>query len=482
MTTESSHGAEAPACPSRLDAVLGWLRLACTAWLLAVGLWSGPAWGATLVWPNALLPVEALLAITLLILGRRGQVRPLRAYPFLWPCLAALAVGAAAAAARFALRGTPVDLRLWQFGEPMARGLLLYLAIAGQPRVARVAWVSALVGIALPAAATIVQHATGVTRWYPNLDTGWAGGWHPVLGERAQGLTSYINLTAAMLAAGIALWTVPPVLRLPEARWARLALFCAGAATMAATWYTNSRGPMVAAAITACVFFGSRSPRWGARVLVLLGCFLLGVWPGNPWWALLVLLAGGALLAVMLTRRPARVLFPVAVGLVLAGGLLALDHYVLHIDYRLRLSEQGLNDVARMEIYHAVGALVREAPLWGVGDAAVAARLHASPNHMLNELPRTQRNAHDQYLHWAAAEGLPAALVYTLLVVGGVVWLWRAAAGWPAPAPQALGFSLAAALTIFLLANFVDAHFWRIEGAGFFFSLLALGAALAPES
>jgi hypothetical protein len=465
MTSEST----------RFDTVLFGVRLACTAWLLAVGLWSAPAWGATLAWPNGLLAVEVVLAVALLLLARRGQVRA--DYPFLLPGLAALAVGALAAA----LRGTPLDMRLWQLSEPMLRGALLYYAIAGQPRVARVAWIAALAGVALPALATIVQHATGVTRWFPDLDTGWAGGWAPVLGPRAQGLTSYINLTAATMAAGIALWAVPPILRLPAVMWQRVALLAAAMATVAAAWYTNSRGPIMAAAITACAFFGLRSPRFGRRVLVLLGCFLLGVWPRVPWWALLAFLAGAGLSVVVLAQQRVRALFPVAVGLALAGGLLALDHYVLHQNYRLRLSEQGINDVARLAIYHAVTTLVPTAPLWGVGDAAVAAHLHASPDPRLNELPRTQRNAHNQYLHWVVAEGLPAALLYTGLVVWATVWLWRAALGWPAPDPQARGLAIAAALTIFLLANLVDAHFWRSEGAGFFFSLLGLGAALRPS-
>ena len=33
-------------------------------------------------------------------------------------------------------------------------------------------------------------------------------------------------------------------------------------------------------------------------------------------------------------------------------------------------------------------------------------------------------------------------------------------------------------MTIFLLANYTDAYFWRIEGGGFFWRLTALGMSL----
>jgi len=471
-------------------AVLEWLRAGAVCWLLVVGLWSGPAFGASLAYPNGLLEVEIGLAVVLFILWRAGRVQPLRYYPVWGAALATITICALSAGMRLAFRGTEFDgLRLWKLAEPMARGAVLFLALAGQPRLLRLAGISALVGVGLLAAATIIQHLTGVTRWYADLDQGWAGGLASVPltidAPRAQGLTSYINLTSAMLGASVALWATPVALRVPPGRWARVTLALGGVATVAALWYTGSRGPLLAITAVLCIFFGALSARYAMRVLVLLGFFLLAVWPSFPWWSLLAL-GGGVLVFALFTHHPRmRLLLPMALGLSLAGGLHAVDYYLLHLPLQFRLGEQGVADQARLDIDRLALAAIQEAPWWGVGDAEIARRLRNDvENPGLRVLPRTQQNAHNQYLHWAAAEGIPAALCYTLLMVGAVVWCWRQAMRQRVPVPRVALFALAAALSTFLLANLVDAHFWRIEGAGFFWSLFALAPAVLtlPES
>ncbi len=464
-----------------LDRLLQTTRLVTVCWLLLVGLWSAPALGATLVYPNGMLAVEGLLAVTLILLARRGQVRPLRTYPLLLPCLGVLALSALASTARLLTLGTAFDtLRLWQHGEPMVRGLLLYLALTGQPRLTRVAWISTLAGLAALAATCVAQHAAGVSRWYPNLDQGWAGGWHPVADPRAQGLTSYTNLSAAMLAAAIACWWTPVALAWQSGSVSRRAflhqgmLLLGGCVMVAALIYTNSRGPLLAALLAALFFCWQRSIRWGASATVAVGLFLLVMWLASPAWALLAVLLGAGI-GFAVRRR--RVLFPVALALCLMGGIQLLDSDVLHLPLRSRMASSGISDSARWVIYRIGLRAIREAPCWGMGDAAVGQRVWTTPEYDLHDLPRNQRNAHNQYLHWAAAEGLPVALAFCLLLFGAVSRLWRGAWWRPDPFARAVGLSVAVALTIFLLANLTDAHFWRIEGGGFFWSLLAIGLA-----
>jgi O-antigen ligase len=161
----------------------------------------------------------------------------------------------------------------------------------------------------------------------------------------------------------------------------------------------------------------------------------------------------------------------------MAGGLLVVDAYVLHYPLSWRVATTGLVDDARLELYSEALRIISENPWWGIGDAAVGQRAIALPR--LHSLPQTQQNVHNQYLQWAAAEGIPVGIGFTLLVLWAVVWCWRHAPAWPTPLSRAVGWATAIGLTTFLLANLADAHFWRIEGGGFFWSLLAVNAAVA---
>lgn len=471
--TEQFMSANPPAIASWWEVA----RAAAIIWLLVVGLWSGPSLGATLVYPNGLLWVEGALVVVLLVLARQGVVRSLRDYPLGWACLGVLALAALAATIR-AARGDGFDaLCLWQHSEPMLRGLLLYLAIAGQPRWGRLAWGSALTGMALLALVTVVQHLLGLTRWYAGLDRGWADGIASVHGWRAQGLTSYINLTAALLAAAVPCWIIPPLLRMPPARITRILLLLGGLLTTAGVWYTRSRAAFLVAGLVSCLFCWRVSFRWGIGALAVVGVFVIVVYPAVPVWALSALLAALVLGRMALEPRR-RYLLAIALSLGLAGGLQALDAYVLHFPLTFRLTEEGVTDVARLELYRNALTLVRTAPWWGVGDAGVSDSLNRLANPALRRLPRTQRNAHNQYLHWAAAEGIPVALAFTALVIAATAWCWRRARRRRAPFPRAVGLAIAVSLATFLLANLTDAHFWRIEGAGFFWSLFAVAAAI----
>lgn len=476
---------------SRLDALCDGVRGAAVAWLLLVGLWSGPTPGATLIYRwNALPVVEVLCALVLLYQGRRGRVWSPRAYPFLWPCLAVLLLSAGVGLLRLHGDGVPFNaLRLWQHGEPMARGLLLFLAIAGQPRLKRAACVSLFAGIAVLAAACIIQHCTHVTRWYTDLDRGWADGFHPLsgvrtdgsAGYRVQGLTSYINLTAAMLAAALPCWLLPLLLHRPAERRLRVLLLAGGLATAAALWYTDSRGPMVALALVGCLFLWRLSRRWALYALLTLSAFLLVEWVGRPVPALLACLLGVLLLSLPRVRQ-LRVLLALALGLALAGGQQTLDAYVLHLPLQHgRVLDKGLTDSARLEANHVSWRIVRAHPWCGVGDAELCRRLFKSTS-FFSQLPHTQYNAHNQYLHWAATEGLPVALAFTLLLGWTVYRVLRRRAHWPSPFARALGLAAALGLTTFLLCNWVDAHFWRIEGGGFYWSLLATVVAFGETS
>lgn len=476
------------ACP-RWEQALGWVRAAIVIWLLLVGLWSGPAYGATLAYPNGMPAVEIVLLVVLILLARRGRVSSVWSYPFTWPCLALLGLCALTTGVRVFVRGVPFDvLRLWQNGEPMLRGLLLYLAIAGQPRLARLAWGSMLVGITLSSAATVVQYLTGVVRWYRNLDVGYAGGIHParvdILSDRfgrplsrAQGLTSYINLTAAISAAALPYWLLPPLLRVPLTRPVRVLLLLGGVLTAAALWFTNSRGPALAVAVVAVGFLWRLRQRWGIGVLIGLLCFVLGISPAIPLWAV-----GIAVVAVALAGgyyRPARwALFSVTLGLGLAIGIRVVVVNIMHYPSAARV-QQGVDDPERSNIYRDALAAIRIAPWVGIGDAAMSEReQQLAARHLIDFLPRTQRNAHCQYLQWIAAEGAPVALGFILLTLGVVGWCWRRAEIWRSPFARVLALAGAAGLTIFLFTNLADAFFWRIEGAGFFWSVFAVTAAV----
>jgi len=358
----------------------------------------------------------------------------------------------------------------------MARGLLLYLAVAGKPRMTRVAIASMLLGRLLLAGAAIIQHFTGVTRWYADLDRGWASGIQAVAGDRAQGLTSYVNLTAALLAASLPFWIALPIFRVPQARWMRIGLLLGGAMTMAALWYTNSRGPILALALVSCLSLIRFSPRWGIGVLAAVAGFLLIVLPSTPWWALVGLLVSFPL-GYFAWKRGMRYLLPLAAGLAMAGGLLVIDAYVLHFSLGWRVSTTGLVDNARLDIYSEALHIIQVNPWLGIGEIEVGKRVTTIP--VLHSLPLTQRNAHNQYLQWAAAGGIPAGIGFSILVIWAIAWCWRNAPAWPPGLSRALGWASAIGLTTFLFANLADAFFWRIEGGGFFWSLLAVTAAIA---
>lgn len=476
-----------PAPIHRRDALLDALRLVAVGWLLLVGLWSGPSWGATLAYPNGFVGVEIGLVAILLLAALRRRVASPRAYPFLWPCLTVLALEAVVTGVRIAVGSTPGDaLRLWQAGEPMARGLLLYLAITGHPRAVRVAWVCLLSGMAVLAGAAIVQHLTGVTRWYADLDGGWRSGLAAVRVRpallRSQGLTSYINLTAAMLASALPYWWIPPILRSPSGPWARRLLLLGGVIVTLGLWYGNSRGPMLAVALVAVLFIGSQSPRWGWSLLAGGLVAMLAFWSA-PWWALA--LVGAVCLAGMRLRRwPLRYALTLVLGLAFAVGVRSLDASVPRNSPAWRLSETGLSHDAgiRFIIYRDAVRAVAASPWLGIGDTAAAWRMVHLPFPRESTLPRTQQNYHNQYLQWAVAEGLPVAVAYTLLVLWAVVWCWRQAPSRRTPFTRAVGWATAAGLSIFLLTNLVDAHFWRLEGSGFFWSLLAVSAAIGDTA
>lgn len=473
------------------------LRVIALCWLLLVGLWSGPAYGATLVYPNGIMYAEGALAVILLLSALRGRVRAPAEYPFLWPCLGVMALCGLAGALRIAVRGTHAGdetLLLWRHGEPMLRGLLLYLAVAGQAKFVRAAWAAALAGLLLHSGAAIVQHFTHITRWYANLDRGWADGWKPVLDPmlhkaahhhkarvysplRVQGLTSYINLTAAMLAAAIPFFAIPAVLVGNRIAWKRSLLAAGGFATGAALWYTDSRGPICAVIVVFLLLALLFSGRWRASLLTAIAVFTIALIKHSEVMALVILLLAAGLLVARRWWRNEYVL-PVILALTFAGSVQLVDAYLLHYPLSLRVSDNGLLDRARIVLYRAALTTTASSPYWGVGDAGVAFRvLHLPKRYELFILPKTQQNFHDQYLQWAASEGVFVALAFTLLVCWAVYWCWRLYQTSTDPPARALGLAAAAGLTIFLLCNLVDAQFWRIEGGGFFWSLLAVTAA-----
>lgn len=499
---------------SSWDSLLNILRWLAVGWLLLVGLWSAPSIGATLVYPNGMLLAECVLAIVLLLSAAHVHTVRLRRYPFFWGSVAVITLCALSALLRILSEGTTYDdelLRLWKNSEPLLRGLLLYLAILDDTRAISIAWVTALGGLLLQTAAALAQHVTHMTRWYADLDKGWATGWTPVrdsqvgaatspqLPPRVQGLTSYINMTAAMLAASISCWSIPAFLGVPASRWGRVLLTIGALATVAALWYTNSRGPQLAVLLVMLVFAWRRSTRWGFSLLAAILIFFLAILPATPWWSycesllfrhpvsnealtllhakwwVLTALLFACLLGFFVQRWKLRYLIPLVCALGLGGGLLTLDVYVLNYQLTWRFSETGIEDNARILLYRDALQSILQRPLWGIGDEAVAQRVTHLPG--LQQLPVTQQNYHDQYLHWAAAEGIPVALVFTWLLCWAVYWCWCRAKRWTNPFSRALALATATGMTVFLLCNLTDAHFWRIEGGGFFWSLLAFTAA-----
>jgi O-antigen ligase len=370
----------------------------------------------------------------------------------------------------------------------MLRGAILYLAIAGHPKYVRVAWFTALAGLCLQSSAAIVQHFTHVTRWYADLDRGWSGGWQPMMDplskkstlippSRAQGLTSYINLTAAMLAAAIPFWGIPAVFGFTRKRWPRVLLAAGGVATAAALWYTDARGPMCAVGVVIIVFAFLLSGRWRISILAATLVFMTAIVTHSKYIAMLVFAAACGLLALRHWWR-SRYLLPIILALGFAGSVQLVDAYILHYQLAWRVTDTGLTDPSRLVLYRAAVKTVIGSPWCGIGDTAIASRVIHLPGQLgLQHLPRTQQNFHDQYLQWAASEGLLGALACTLLVCWAVFWCWRLFRNSADPVVRSFGLAAASGLTIFLICNVVDAHFWRIEGGGFFWSLLAVTAA-----
>ena len=97
----------------------------------------------------------------------------------------------------------------------------------------------------------------------------------------------------------------------------------------------------------------------------------------------------------------------------------------------------------------------------------ISERLASETTPFFSLLPRTQHNAHNQYLHWAAAEGIPVALAFILLLAWTIYWLLRRSACWPSPSARALGLAAALGLITFLLCNCVDAISGALKVADF---------------
>ncbi len=458
-----------------------WLLTPLLIWLLLVGLWSAPSLGATLVYPNALLWFEGALAVCLLWIGIRKKQTHLRDIPFLLPCIGMLVLCALATVARTLARGIEFDwLRLWIYGEPMLRGALICLAVLGRPRLLRIGVVSALAGLAVLALSGVIQHVTHISRWYKDLDIGWASGITPnqpleMTTLRVQGLTSYINLTAAMLGAAFPLWIAPLLLRLRLPNYGKVLLALGAIATAASLWYTDSRGPAMALIIIGFGLLWFRSVALGMVGTLTLGLVITLTSPTAhlSLWALLTCIIA-VVAGVIMWRYRLRWLWPLVIGLSLLGGLQAVDAYVLKIQLKgWRVTSQGIEDSARVKIYQLALRDIQEAPFWGVGNASFAKELPKVDKALLS-LPKTQLNAHNQYLHWAATEGIPVALAFTVLLAWLVVRLWIVARRREDPFTRVVGMAVAVCLAVFLLSNVSDAQFWRIEGGGFFWSLLGL--------
>ena len=480
-----------PPAPRFARLLLG-ARMCCVCWLMLVGLWSAPAFGSMLAYPNALLAVDMLLAAVLLASARTGSVVRRRDYPFFIPTAGVLLLAVLAALARIVFYGTlPGDegLRLWQHGEPLLRALLIFFAIAGHPRLVRIAWLSACCGMMLNVFAAIIQHVTGVSRWYADLDRGWADGWSPyrndagspdgaLIAPRAQGLTSYINTTGAMFAAFLPYWGVPFVLYPSRHAWIRFVVLAGAVLTAAGLWYTNSRGPMLALALVIIGLCFLLPWKWAVSLFVSLLAMLATMVMQSGRIALAAFL-GAIALAILAQRRHLRYYLPVLFAIGLAGGLLTLDAFVLKYSISIRMVEQGVQDTARDLLYAEAWKTAVFSPWIGVGERQVAERILQMPHGGLRQLPRTQHNFHNQYLHWAAADGVPFALAMTLFTLGAVRWCWRAYRRGRSLMARTLCLSAALGMAVYLLCNLVDAHFWRMEGAGYFWSLLALSAAAA---
>lgn len=472
--------------------LLYYVRMITVCWLLLVGLWSAPAFGALLVYPNYLLEVEILLAVVLILSGRQGCVLRLSRYPFLLPSIVVIIIAAVAAFFRITYLQTSISnetLHLAQHAEPLLRAMLIFFALAGDKDLLRMGWYSAMAGLLLNALASVIQHFTQVTRWFSDLDRGWRDGWSPYRGipegetgqhfsPRTQGLTSYINTTAAMLAAALPYWIVPIIKRVIR-KWPAYLFFIAGTLlTTAGLWYTNSRGPMLAVLLVIFVLAIMLHWRWLLALLAANIVVLLTAAVQSMRLALAEFIAA-VLLSLVALRYRWRYTWPLIAALAIAGGLMSIDGYLLHFDFNSRMVEQGVGDRARLVLYDDAIKTTLSSPWIGVGEEQIAENLLHLPYRGLRNLPRSQHNYHNTILHWSAAEGIPLALAMTIFTIGAIVWCWRAFRHALTPFSRSLTLASTIGMTIYLLCNMVDAHFWRMEGAAFFWSLLALTAAAA---
>lgn len=480
--------------PSKFDYenVLYYARLISVCWLLLVGLWSAPAFGAVLVYPNYLLQVEIFLALVLLLSWPQRKLLRLSRYPFLIPSIIVLIIGATAALLRVLLLHTAVSnelLHLAQHAEPLLRALLIFIALAGDKYLLRIAWYSALAGLMANALSSVIQHFTQVTRWYSDLDRGWRDGWSPYRGlpvgensphisPRTQGLTSYINTTAAMLAAGLPYFVVPIIKRVARKLPDRLFFMTGALLTSAGLWYTNSRGPMLVLLLIIIILAMMLPWRWLLSLMVASIVLLATVALQSLRLALTEFVAA-VLLSLVTLRRRWRYTWPVICALAIAGGLMSVDGYLLHFDLYSRMVEQGVGDRARIVLYSDAIKTTLSSPWIGVGEEQIAENIMHLPHSGLRALPRSQHNYHNTILHWSAAEGIPLALAMALFTIGAVVWCWRAFKRPLTPYSRSITLATTIGMSIYLISNMVDAHFWRMEGAGFFWSLLALTAATA---
>lgn len=471
---------------------LYYARMLSVCWLLLVGLWSAPAFGAELVYPNYLLQVEIFLAFVLLLCKFQGKVLRLTRYPFLYPSIIVLIIATVAALLRVFLLRCNINQELFhlaQHGEPLLRASLIFFALAGDRSLLRIAWFSALFGLMLNALASVIQHFTQVARWYNDLDRGWRDGWSLYRGipagedvryfsPRTQGLTSYTNTTAAFFAASLPYWIMPVIMR-EKRRLSTYSFFISGILlTSAGLCYTHSRGPLLALILVIFLLASFLPWRWSIALICANITLLLTIILPSVRLALGEFIAA-VLLAVLAHLRRWKYTWPLICVLAIYGGIISIDGYLLHFNVNNRIVEQGVDDQSREILYINAIKTTLSSPWIGAGEERAGAHILHLPNAGLQELPRSKLNYHNSFLHWAAVEGIPLALAMTLFTIGAVVWCWRAFRRATTPFSRSLTLATTIGMTIYLLCNLVDAHFWRMEGASFFWSLLALTAATA---
>lgn len=191
----------------------------------------------------------------------------------------------------------------------------------------------------------------------------------------------------------------------------------------------------------ACAGFAlSRWPgRWlRAGSAVAFGLLLMALFLGQSRLAIIGLLAGLAVVSVLLTRSwrwRLAALFGVAV---LAALQIAVSNFVFAPDAnrngQLMETRDENSTAARLEMYESVVQILQDHPLTGVGmnmyrDGQVRAR-YPVPSYGKVVLP----HAHNEFLQLGADFGIPGLLLYVALygVTAFMVWrCWRRG-DWPA--------------------------------------------------